>query len=168
MTTKVDIDRKAQFIEMFQDLLSLLAKLHGISEELLAAANCEMNHSCWVVFTIIHDAETAMSVPQIATHRSITRQAVQRQICLLLEKNFIKAVENPHNKRSPFYVVTEQGIAFYNETCEKVYDPWLSKLAAHYNYDDTKKLVGALKELDGALNRIDFKSLTATSSTLTE
>ena len=148
--------QKQLFVSMFQEMFTLLSKLHRISEDLLMSSQSEITHSCWTILSIIHCEPEPLTVPQIAQLRSTSRQAVQRQICLLLENECIEAIDNPHNKRSPLYQVTEKGKAYYDELRVKVYGQWLHDVAEIVGMETAERLLTSIRELDEALNQVSL------------
>lgn len=155
--------QKQLFVSMFQEMFTLLSKLHRISEDLLMDAQSEITHSCWTILSIIHCEPEHLTVPQIAQLRSTSRQAVQRQITLLLENRYIEAIENPHNKRSPLYRVTASGSAYYHDLRVKVYGQWLNDVANIVGMERAERLIISIRELDEALNIVGTKKSMKTS-----
>lgn len=151
------IEQKQLFVSMFQEIFTLLSKLHRISEDLLVAAESDMTHSCWTILSIIHCEPEPLTVPQIAQLRSTSRQAVQRQICLLLENGYIEAVENPQNKRSPLYKVTAVGADYYQDVRAKVYGQWLADVAKIVGVEQAEQFLASIRMLDEALNIVSAK-----------
>ncbi len=153
-----DISPEKQiFVSMFQELFTLLSKLHRIGEDLLIVANSEITHSCWTILSIINCENRPLTVPQIAEFRFTSRQAVQRQISFLLEYGYIKAVENPQNKRSPLYVTTPEGTAYYKKLGQEVYGNWLTEIATNMGAAKGEQMLKSIRELDDAINSISFK-----------
>ncbi len=157
MVENKDTPEKPLFVSMFQEMFVLLSKLHRISEDLLSDAKSDITHSCWVILSIINCEKTSLSVPQIAELRSTSRQAVQRQICLLLEYGYIRAIDNPQNKRSPLYEVTEEGALYHEQLAEKIYGPWLDDIANIMGTEGGESLLASIRELDEALNTVTVK-----------
>lgn len=157
MAENKDIPENPLFVSMFQEMFALLSKLHRISEDLLSDAKSDVTHSCWVILSIINREKTSLSVPQIAELRSTSRQAVQRQICLLLEYGYIQAIDNPQNKRSPLYEVTQEGASYHEELAKKIYGPWLDDIAMIMGTDSGESLLASIRQLDEALNSVTVK-----------
>lgn len=149
--------QKQLFVSMFQEMFTLLSKLHRISEDLLMGAQSDITHSCWTILSIIHCEPEPLTVPQIAQLRSTSRQAVQRQICLLLESDYIEAVDNPHNKRSPLYRVTDLGRAYYDELRVQIYGQWLHDVSEIVGMETAERLLVSIRELDEALNQVSVQ-----------
>lgn len=152
------------FIKMFQELFTLLSKLHRISEDLLVHSKSDMTHSCWVILSILGREDTSLTVPQIAELRSTSRQAVQRQISILLELGYIESLDNPKNKRSPLYVTTNKGHDYYKTVSEVVYGDWLNTISNNIGQKEGEKLLASLKELDASISAIPVKGSQLSSS----
>ncbi len=148
--------QKQLFVSMFQEMFTLLSKIHRISEDLLMSAQSDITHSCWTILSIIHCEPDPLTVPQIAQLRSTSRQAVQRQISLLLESDYIEAIDNPHNKRSPLYQVTAKGRAYYDDLRVKVYGQWLNEVIEKVGIERAERLLNSIRELDDALNQVSL------------
>ncbi len=157
MLQKNGIPEKEVFADMFQEMFTLLSKIHRISEDLLIKANCEMTHSCWIILCIISGEPECLTVPQIAELRSTSRQAVQRQITLLLEQGFIETVDNPKNKRSPLYRITAEGKQYESSVSEEVYGEWLEELGLKMGIKEGERLLESLKRLSSTINNISVK-----------
>ena len=157
MTENHHFEQKQLFVSMFQEIFTLLSKLHRISEDLLTEAESDITHSCWTILSIIHCEPEPLTVPQIAQLRSTSRQAVQRQICLLLENGYIEAIENPHNKRSPLYQVTVEGADYYQDLRQKVYGQWLVEVANIVGVEQAEQFLASIQMLDEALNIVSAK-----------
>ncbi|PWD83516.1 MarR family winged helix-turn-helix transcriptional regulator [Ignatzschineria cameli] len=157
MTTNHHFEQKQLFVSMFQEIFTLLSKLHRISEDLLTEAESDITHSCWTILSIIHCEPEPLTVPQIAQLRSTSRQAVQRQISLLLENGYIEAIDNPHNKRSPLYQVTVEGAAYYQNLRTKVYGQWLADVANIVGVEQAEQFLASIRVLDEALNIVSLK-----------
>ncbi|MHC5226118.1 MarR family winged helix-turn-helix transcriptional regulator [Ignatzschineria sp. LJL83] len=154
MAENKNISDNPLFVSIFQEIFSFLPKVNRISEDLLAEANSEITHSCWVILSIINREKKPLSVPQIADLRSTSRQAVQRQICLLLDYGYIQAVDNPHNKRSYLYETTEKGATYHKNLSEKIYGPWLDDIAEIMGTDGGEQMLASIRQLDDALNQV--------------
>ncbi|MDQ3013548.1 MAG: MarR family transcriptional regulator, partial [Acidobacteriota bacterium] len=55
------------------------------------------------------DKHGEQTVPQMARGRSVSRQNIQTLVNQLVDEGYIKLVENPAHKRSPFVHLTPQG-----------------------------------------------------------
>lgn len=158
MLQKNATPEKEVFANMFQEMFTLLSKIHRISEDLLINANSEMTHSCWVILCIIGREPECLTVPQIAELRSTSRQAVQRQISLLLDQGLIEAIENPKNKRSPLYRMTPEGQEYEEAVSEEVYGNWLANISEKMGIKEGERLLESLKGLSETINEIPIKS----------
>ncbi len=55
------------------------------------------------------------SVPDIARTRSVSRQHIQVIMDSLLTAGLVRAIDNPHHKRSPLFVLSKKGEAAFGE-----------------------------------------------------
>lgn len=154
MVLKNSNSEQEVFAEMFQEMFTLLSKIHRISEDLLTNAKSDMTHSCWVILSILGREENSLTVPQIAELRATSRQAVQRQITTLLELEYIESLDNPKNKRSPLYATTNVGYEYYRKVSNEIYGEWLQGLSENMTQEDGEKLLSSLKELDQTVSKV--------------
>lgn len=154
MISKKKNPEEEVFTQMFQEMFTLLSKIHRISEDLLVKAKSEMTHSCWIILSILSREESPLTVPQIAELRATSRQAVQRQISILLDAGYIQTMDNPKNKRSPLYGTTPAGEQYYQTVSEVVYGDWLKDLSSNMGKKEGERLLDSLRALDETINKI--------------
>lgn len=65
----------------------------------------------WQVLGALGFAEEPLSVPQIARRMGLTRQSVQRNVDLLIERGLVVREPNPRHRRSVLMTLTEEGRA---------------------------------------------------------
>lgn len=147
LSKMVSEDKKELLKRVLMGMLESCVKLNRISEELLANACSDISHSAWSVLATIHRHNGLLTIPQIAEQNFISRQAVQRQITILLKSDYIETRENPHNKRSPFYALTEGGWELFYRIVDDVYDPWLMKLMQNYDEADLQSVLKVFSKI---------------------
>ncbi len=85
----------------------------------------------WQVLGAIYLARQPLTIPQISEAMGITRQGVLKQINLLEEEALIVSKTNPNHKKSPLYVLTEQGPETYL-AIEKRWNKFAKELAKNF------------------------------------
>lgn len=99
-----------QGLSCTSELSLLIFRVHGkmleAGEELTVPSG--LTAARWQVVGAIIWAETPLTTPQIAQSMGISRQAVQKQVNLLLGEKLVTAISNPRSKKSPLYDLTEE------------------------------------------------------------
>ena len=67
----------------------------------------------WQVLGAIALAPHPLNIPQIADAMGVTRQGALKQVKLLVDDALVQPLANPAQKRSPLYVLTDQGQETY-------------------------------------------------------
>ncbi|WP_237882389.1 MarR family winged helix-turn-helix transcriptional regulator [Pseudomonas sp. PGPR40] len=73
----------------------------------------------WQMLGAIAIAGQPLTIPQIAVNMGVTRQGALKQLNLLTKEGLVTAMTNPMHKRSPLYVLTDQGQQTYSEIEKK-------------------------------------------------
>lgn len=73
----------------------------------------------WQMLGAIAMAGQPLTIPQIAANMGVTRQGALKQLNLLAKEGLVTAMANPMHKRSPLYVLTDQGERTYNKIEKK-------------------------------------------------
>ena len=100
----------------------------------------------WQVLGAIALADSAPSIPQIAAAMGISRQAVLKQINLLVEEGLVQAQPNPTHKRSPLHALTPRGEAAYR-AIEKRWHAHVHELAKRFSAADLDAALHVLSAL---------------------
>ncbi len=103
--------KQSELSEAITDLVITIFRLNGalIEQGDRQTAPFGLRGAQWQVMGAIACNQTPMNAPQIARFIGITRQAVQKQLKILLKKEMISCCPNPNNERSPLYVLTAKG-----------------------------------------------------------
>jgi DNA-binding MarR family transcriptional regulator len=105
----IDSDRAVRNA-VFNELVFTLFRAHGAvtahGERLLPAG---LTVARWQVIKALTTLGRAATVPQIARTLSISRQATQKQVDLLLAQELVALRDNPDNARSPLVALTREG-----------------------------------------------------------
>lgn len=102
----------------------------------------------WQVLGAMALAAQPLNIPQIGEAMGITRQGVLKQIKLLAEEGLVCAVPNPAHKRSPLYVLTDEGSQVFAaiQARWKAHAKALSSAFTDIELDAAKRVLGALSE----------------------
>lgn len=116
--------RTAQAAEL-TELIFEVFRLHG---ELIAmgdrmVAPFELTSTRWQVLGLIDETQQPMTVPMIARHLGVSRQAVQRVVNDLKAHGFVTLVPNPHHKSAKLVELTERG-AKAAAAADSTYSTW--------------------------------------------
>jgi DNA-binding MarR family transcriptional regulator len=83
------------------------------------------------------------TVPAIAQHKAVTRQAIQELMDSLLQKHWVTAAENPAHRRSSIYALSRSGRALFR-TIQSREARILTRLARQF---DARLLANAATQL---------------------
>jgi DNA-binding MarR family transcriptional regulator len=110
MTAESDAAIRA---EAFAELTLAVYRMHGalLTRGDAVVASLGLTSARWQVLGSIAGAGAAPSVPAIAAAMGLSRQAIQKQVDLLLEDGLIAARANPAHGRSPLFQLTGAGRA---------------------------------------------------------
>jgi DNA-binding MarR family transcriptional regulator len=90
---------------------------------------------------------SALTVPQIARSRGVTRQHIQALVDRLLASELVASYENPRDRRSPLLKLTEKGAALFETVREhetRILSGMSDALSA-YDVDVALSALGALE-----------------------
>lgn len=133
-------DRTAQTREL-TELIFEVFRLHG---ELIAmgdrmVAPIDLTSARWQVLGSIDEAGQPLTVPMIARHLGVTRQAVQRVVRDLEAHGLVRLSDNPHHKTAKLVELTEQGQRAVAEA-DRIFTGWANAATRDL---DTGKLAEA-------------------------
>lgn len=142
--------------ELLTEILLTVFRLNGRilarGDELVKPLG--LTSSRWQVLGAVALAGTSLTAPQIADAMGVTRQAVQKQLNLMLDDGFIMRCPNPRHERSPLYALTPQGDQIYQAAIGfNVH--WTTELSEHFS---TQELMHTLNTLEKC-HRVLGKSL---------
>jgi DNA-binding MarR family transcriptional regulator len=89
------------------------------------------------------------TAPDLASKKSVTRQAIQPLLDELVARGFVTAEENPRHKRSKLYVITPDGI----ELCVKMQEREIAEIrrllpnANGADFDAAAKAIRTLSDM---------------------
>jgi DNA-binding MarR family transcriptional regulator len=97
-----------QLREVVDETVALFHRLRWVSEEIYAAGGRSLPRRGILRGLVRYGSRT---VPQLARHRSVTRQHVQHVVDGLVADGLVELVANPSHVRSPLVRVTARGAA---------------------------------------------------------
>ncbi|WP_434341175.1 MarR family winged helix-turn-helix transcriptional regulator [Motilimonas cestriensis] len=97
---------------MAQRMLShLIQRQHQLIDEkmsqLARARGCDMTLAQRTVFNLA--SQQIITLSELAQYLTISRQAVQKTVAVLVEKKWVKLVPHPDNRAAKVVIITEQG-----------------------------------------------------------
>ncbi|OAN59949.1 MarR family winged helix-turn-helix transcriptional regulator [Sphingomonas sp. TDK1] len=104
----------------------------------------------WQVLGALGFAEEPLSVPQIARRMGLTRQSVQRNVDLLVERGLVTREPNPRHRRSALMSLTADG----RKTLERVdnrHHPLSARIAAAIGDERVADALHVLRQLNAIL-----------------
>lgn len=115
------------------------------------AAEEGLTSARWQVLGAVALAGRPLTVPQIARHMGLTRQAVQASVNRLLGEALVEAAENPDHRRSPIIRMTELGGKKF-AAVQRRQVTWINDLAAGLKRSELQTTARVLQQLS---NRLD-------------
>ena len=107
----------------------------------------------WGVLRLIHE-QGAMTVPQIAQHRKVSRQAIQVMIDEYVNEGFLQFQDNPQHKRSKLVALTHAGLKEFNQLSAVIFSQ-LEKAAQEFKKEELQTAARVLAKLQSLLNETD-------------
>jgi DNA-binding MarR family transcriptional regulator len=98
--------RSAEALDEFvENLRKVFFALRAVSNDMLADLDCTV-----VERGILKDvAGGALTVPQLADNRAVSRQAMQKAVDALVVRKLVALESNPRHRRSPLVAITRTG-----------------------------------------------------------
>lgn len=133
-----------QLTELILTVFQLNGGLLGWGDKFSAPEG--LTSARWQMLGAIALARQPLTAPQIAASMGVTRQGAQKQLNLLRQGGLVEARDNPLHKRSPLYVLTQQGKQAYS-SIEKHWNVHVEQVAAGFTsteLDTTAKVLARL------------------------
>ena len=139
-----------------ETLTKIILKTFRFNGELLSVGNqltrpYGLTGARWQVMGAIDLEGKLLTVPQIARHMGLTRQAVQRIVNDLIQLDMLILSENPDHKRAPLVSISKAGKAVMKEI-DQVQTAWVNDLAKDLA---EKHLKQALEVLENVRERTE-------------
>ena len=143
--------------EAFSELTLAVYRLHSalLTRGDAVVASLGLTSARWQVLGAIAGASEAPSVPAVAGAMGLSRQAVQKQVDLLLEDGLIAARANPAHGRSPLYQLTGAGRAALARADQR----WSSEAAHLSDAISSPALRASARLLDELAERLEGTGL---------
>lgn len=101
----------------------------------------------WQVLGALALASDDQTSPQLAMAMGVSRQAMHKQLALLLEDELVEKLENPLSLKSPKYHLTKLG----EEAFQRVNTRWLAhakKVLSAVSEQDLQAAIGLLRKIE--------------------
>lgn len=138
-------------------LTALILDLFRLSSRMLAAgdrlvADLGLTSARWQVLGTIVATDRPQPVAWLARDMGAHRQNVQRIVNDLAKENLVAFAPNPHHRRAPLVVLTEEGKQAF-EAAMRLQAPWANQLSEGLSVEDietTHQVMTALRrKLEG-------------------
>lgn len=106
----------------------------------------------WQVLGALGFAGTPLSVPEIARRMGLTRQSVQRNIDLLIERGLVARAPNPRHRRSTLAMLTPAGEATLAQV-ERRHHPLSARIADEIGDARIADALRVLSEMNAILEQ---------------
>lgn len=100
----------------------------------------------WQLLIAIVKAQKPETVSNFSRNLGLSRQSIQRLADELEAAGFIHYCENPHHKRAPNILLSENGRKAYQKMKIK-HGPWVNHLADSYSLKDLNSAIDIIRSL---------------------
>jgi DNA-binding MarR family transcriptional regulator len=149
MTNKAETKSAATLLT---ELMLAIFRVHGAllaaGDELVAPLG--LSSARWQVLGAIATVEGAATIPGVAALMGLTRQAVLKQVNLLVRDGLIVLGDNPAHRRSPVLALTRRGTQLLTRATAKQ-RRWARGLAQKTRAADLQRTLDLLTRLTEAL-----------------
>lgn len=133
-------------------LTALILDLFRLSSRMLAAgdrlvADLGLTSARWQILGTIVATDRPQPVAWLARDMGAHRQNVQRIVNDLAKEKLVAFAPNPHHRRAPLVVLTDQGKQVF-EAAMRLQAPWVNRLSAELPVEDietTHQVMAALR-----------------------
>ncbi len=110
-------------------------------------------NSFWGVLRLLNE-QGPLTVPKIAQHRNVSRQAIQVMIDEYVNEGYLKFEENPQHKRSKLVALTALGLKEFSHLSSVIFTQ-LEKAAQSFNKEDLQTTANVLAKLQEMLGQAE-------------
>ena len=130
------------------ELLNQVRTTQGIAAAAtdLVVSDSPLSPARFLLLRVIASTPTARTVPTLARHLAVSRQAVQRLADGLAKDGIVALRLNPHHLKAPLVVMTPKGRQLF-DVCESRYQDWLASLAGTFSDDEVDAATRLLQRL---------------------
>jgi DNA-binding MarR family transcriptional regulator len=100
----------------------------------------------FLLLRVVAFSQAAKTVPTLARHLAVSRQAIQRLADGLAKDGIVALRPNPHHLKAPLVVMTPKGRQLF-DLCESRYQEWLASLAGTFSDDEVDAATKLLQRL---------------------
>src|SRR5215510_5469447 len=112
--------------DLILDLFRLNSRMLVAGDRLVAGLG--LTSARWQILGTIVAADRPQPVAWLARDLGAARQNVQRIVNDLVEEGFVALAPNPHHRRAPLVVLTDEGRSTYDAAMRQQV-PWINALA---------------------------------------
>lgn len=112
----------------------------------MVASGSPLSPARFLLLRVIAFSQAAKTVPTLARHLAVSRQAVQRLADGLAKDSMVALRPNPHHLKAPLVVMTPKGRQLF-DVCESRYQDWLASLAGNFSDDEVHAATKLLQRL---------------------
>lgn len=136
-------------------LSDLILDLFRLNNQLIAAgdrlvADIGLTSARWKVLGTISDVGRPQPVAWLARDMGGNRQNVQRIVNDLVNEGLVELRPNPHHRRAPLVVLTEEGEQTFDNAMQ-LQTPWIDELSAGLTVADIETTHEVIKAVLGKL-----------------
>ena len=110
-------------------------------------------NSFWGVLRLLNE-QGPLTVPQIAQHRKVSRQAIQVMIDEYVNEGHLKFEENPQHKRSKLVTLTTSGLKEFSHLSSVIFSQ-LEHAAQGFKKEDLQTTANVLEQLQKMLDEAE-------------
>lgn len=136
--------RNEALSELSLEVFRLTARLNTVAEQLARQAG--LSSARWQVLGTIANAETPLSVAEIARRMGLQRQSVQRTADALEDDGFLTYVPNPRHRRAKLAALTAAGDDAL-ERLRELRERWSDEFKNDFNLKDLQHATDTLLAL---------------------
>ena len=107
-------------------------------------------NSFWGVLRLLNE-QGPLTVPQIAQHRKVSRQAIQVMIDEYVTQGHLAFKDNPHHRRSKLVTLTAAGLREFSQLSSVIFEQ-LEESAQNFTKEELLITAKVLKKLQNSLD----------------
>ena len=120
----------------------------------LIVSGSTLSPARFTLLRAIASIAAATTVPSLARHLAVSRQAVQRLVDGLAKDGILALRPNPHHLKAPLVVITADGSRILHQY-EARYQEWLASVAANFSAEEVGTTFRLLDRLQTIISKSD-------------